>query len=116
MRVLSIARDHSGLRGGRGLSLCDLILECDYQNLRPQIEAGQLAVLINAQPAIVDDWRAYCEDKRTNSGWAFAPSREGKWIIYGPGGIRHSFACRFAACADYVIRELDFWTALSDTT
>jgi hypothetical protein len=74
-----------------------------------------LAALIEAQPVIADDWQAFCEDKRTNGGWSFAPSREGSWVVSGPGGIRQSFACRFAACADYVIRELDFWAALSDT-
>ena len=112
LRVLSIARDHSGRRGGRGLSLRQLIEESDYRTLRPRVEASQLAAVLRAEPDLVDDWLAYSEDKRTSLGWGFGPSRGGGWLVDGPEGVREEFGSRSAACADYVLRELDFWAAI----
>jgi hypothetical protein len=115
LRILSIARDHSALRGGRGLSLRQLIEESDYRALRPRVEASQLAALLQTQPGLVDEWLAYSEDKRTSYGWGFGLSREGGWLVDGPEGVGEEFASRFAACADYLLHELDFWAAIGGT-
>jgi hypothetical protein len=111
-RILVIAHDHSVLRGGRGLSLHRLIEESGYRALRARIEASQLVAMLQAEPKLVDDWIAYSEDKRTSFGWGFGPSREGGWSVDGPDGAREEFNSRFAACADYVLHELDYWLAI----
>ncbi len=111
-RILAIAHDHSTLRGGRGLSLRHLIDESDYRSLRPRVQASQFAAILQAEPNLVDDWIAYSEDKRTSLGWGFGPSREGGWLVDGPEGAREKFASQFAACAAYVLHELDFWAAI----
>ena len=111
-RILAIAHDHSGLRGGRGLSLRQLIEESDYRALRPGVEPSLLAAILEAEPNLVDDWIAYSEDKRTSFGWGFGPSRDGGWLVDGPEGAREQFASRFAACAEYVLHELNFWAAI----
>lgn len=110
--VLSIARDHSSLRGGRGLSLRQLIEESRYCDLRPKIEASDLEDVLRTEPQLVEDWLAYSEDKRTSGGWAFGPSHNEGWTVYVPGGEPKSFAASAAACAEYVLRELDFWAAI----
>jgi hypothetical protein len=79
--------------------------------LRPHIEVSQLAAVLQTEPAIVDDWLAYSEDKRTSFSWGFGPSREGDWSVDGPEGVHERFASRVAACATYVLRELEFWAA-----
>lgn len=109
LSVLSIARDHSGLRGGRGLSLRQLIAESDYRAVRARIEASLLSAILRAEPAIVDDWLAYSEDKRTSSGWAFWQSRGGAWVIGDLAGAHEEFGSREFACAEFVLRELDYW-------
>lgn len=112
LRVLLVARDHSVLRGGRGLSLRQLIEESGYRSLSPGIERSQLAVVLREEPAIVDDWLAYSEDKRTSCGWGLGPSPEGGWVVDGPDGIREKFANLEDACAEFVLRELDYWAAV----
>jgi hypothetical protein len=111
-RVLLIGRDHSTLRGGRGLSLRQLIEESGYRALRPRLRASQLEALIESEPALVDDWLAYSEDKRTSHGWGFGTAPAGGWLVDGPEGAREVFASRVAACAEFVLRELDFWAAI----
>jgi hypothetical protein len=115
LRVLSIAHEHSGLRGGRGLSLRYLIEAADYRALRPRVQASQLAAVLQAEPHLANDWLAYSEDKRTSFGWGFGPSREGEWLVEGPEGICEVFASRFDACANDVLRELDFWAVIGNT-
>ena len=112
LRILSVARDHSGLRGGRGLSLRSLIEESGYRALRPRIDASQLAAILGLEPLVAVDWLAYSEDKRTSAGWGVGPSREGGWVVDGPDGVRERFDSREVACAEYVLRELDFWAAV----
>lgn len=114
LRVLAIAREHSTACGGRGLSLRDLIEEVDYHELRPRIRAAQLAEILRARPDIVDDWIAYSEDKRTSFGYGFGPSPAGDWLVDGPEGYRVRFGSRHDGCADFVLRELDFWLAIED--
>ncbi len=112
-RILSIGRDHSVLRGGRGLALRQLFEESDYRALRPRLRASQLAAVLESEPGLVDDWLGYSEDKRTSSGWGFGTAREGGWLVDGPGGAREVFASRVDACAEFVLRELDFWVAIA---
>ncbi len=114
VRVLSIAREHSATRGGRGLSLRALIEESNYRALRSRIGVSQLAAVLQSEPEMVDDWLAYSEDKRTSSGWGFGPSRAGDWTVDGPDGVRERFDSRYEGCADFVLRELDFWVAIED--
>ena len=114
LRVLSIAREHSATRGGRGLSLRALIEGSGYRTLRPRIGALQLASVLRSTSEMVDEWLAYSEDKRTSFGWGFGPTRDGDWMVDGPDGVHERFESRYSGCADFVLRELDFWVAIED--
>jgi hypothetical protein len=111
LRILSIARENSVITGSRGLSLRDLIEESSYRALRPHIEATQLVAVLQAEPGLLDDWIAYSEDKRTSYGWGFGPSGKGDRLVDGPDGVLERFTSKDAACADFVLHELDFWAA-----
>ena len=61
---------------------------------------------------MVDDWLAYSEDKRTSCGWGVGLAPDGGWLVDRPDGVCEHFTSRVAPCAEYVLRELDYWAAL----
>jgi len=65
--ILRIGRDAS-LRGA-DVSVRDALKRTGYVGYRPMFKAGDLLSLIAADPALVEDWLAYSEDKRTSGGW-----------------------------------------------
>ena len=115
LRVLSIAHEHSTIRGGRGLSLRDLIDETNYRALGTCISVAQLVAVLREKPEIVDDWLAYSGDKRTSYGYGFGSSSAGAWTVDGPNGYCEQFATPCDGCAEFVLRELDFWVAIEDS-
>lgn len=68
---------------------------------------------------LVDDRLVYCADKRTKGRWAFDGQDRQGWTVWQPfpddgdeqRGHHHSAA---AACADYILAELDYWVAVDD--
>jgi hypothetical protein len=84
----------------------------DYRALRPSIEASQLAAVLEANPALIDEWLAYSEDKRTSLGWGFEATEEAEWLVSTPQGESERFLSPSTACAEYVLRELDFWSSM----
>jgi hypothetical protein len=127
LRILSIAREHS-FRGrglslkelanpanypeGRGLSLSALMDRADYRAPRPSVEASQLAAVLEANPALIDEWLAYSEDKRTSLGWGLEATEEADWLVSTLQGQSERFPSPSTACAEFVLRELDFWSAM----
>lgn len=109
--VCEIARD---FKRPEGLSIRDLLLERSYRQIRATLDAASVEEILRSDPELIDDWLRFSADKRTKGGWAF--SREGDgWTVSQPfpetGPVvtrRHGDAT--AACADYIITELDFWT------
>jgi len=79
---------------------------------------AQVEELFESEPQLVDDWLRYSEDKRTSAGWAFF--REGEtWVVSQPfpnhgTPVSRRYIAAFAACADYVLSELDFWADADD--
>jgi hypothetical protein len=66
--------------------------------------------LVRAHPNIEDDWIAYSEDKRTSGGWYVTESCEvGR--VTDPASISR-FASFPEVVAEFVIRELDYWSGL----
>lgn len=67
---------------------------------------------------MIEGWKLYCADKRTDGGWAFfGPDSTGSWHVWQPfpedgdqKDRRHDSAA--AACADYILAELDYWSAV----
>jgi len=115
LQILAIAHDHS--RAGSGLALRDLIANSGFSQLRRKINATQIEKVLAKRPDLALDWVHFSQDKRTSGGWALV--REGsEWTIYGSTsththGEKLVFPSLASACAEYVLRELDFWAALS---
>ena len=110
--ILSIGHDAS-LRGA-GRSLRNLLAATRYRELRPRISEPALATALREDPATVDVWLRYSEDKRTSAGWYFT-RQLAHWTV---GRLRPPKADRFSTgeegCAAFIVRELDFWVGVPD--
>jgi hypothetical protein len=108
--MCSVAREHSR-RGGK--SLRDLLADARYRELRSEITSATLREYLAANPTVVDEWKAYSEDKRTRGGWHLTGSGESWEIGRAEGGGTLLYGSGEEACAEFILRELDFWTALA---
>jgi hypothetical protein len=117
LQILAIAHKHS--RAGSGLALRDLIANSGFVLLRPKISATDIERVLAKRADLARDWVHFSEDKRTSGGWALV--QEGsEWIVRGSKskhstGERLVFPSLSSACAEYVLRELDFWAALKSS-
>ncbi len=121
VRICHIARNH---RAPGAPSLAALMNTADYRAVRPHLTLPLIASCIRADPDLIADWLAFCEDKRTSSGWAFAPESRlplgrQQWKIWQPYPKGEAPTPRWydsaeTACADYVLTELDYWAAVGD--
>ena len=106
--VLRIGHDTS--MRGEGISLIEALRRTDYRRLRESFNVKDLQRLLCADSALIEQWIAYSEDKRTG-GW---------WLRPEPPAIGRTFAphadIQFEtieeATAEYVLRELDYWSNL----
>jgi hypothetical protein len=105
LSILAIGHDAS-MRGS-GLSLRDALRRARYRESREALHEADLLRLVRVHPALVDEWLAYSEDKRTNGGWYVLKSGE-VGQVDAPGS-KLMFAAIEEAIASYVVRELDFW-------
>lgn len=100
---------------GEGISRKEALARVDYAAVRPQFTPIDLVPLIQAHREFIDQWLWYSEDKRTSGGWYITEAGEVGQIDDYPGGGRR-FASIEQAVAEYVVRELDFWAAVSNDT
>ena len=104
LRILRIGHETS-MRGS-GVSLQNALNEASYQRLRQGFQSQDLLSLIRANPALIQEWLRYSEDKRT-----------GGWYLLDDGSIGFAsdksshmqFPSLEEAVANYVVRELDYW-------
>jgi hypothetical protein len=107
--ILSIA-DTTSMRGA-GISLRDALKATGYAKYRSRFSAADLRPIVVADPALVEQWLSYSEDKRTNGGWYI--KRDGKIGRVLQPTTERQIATIHDAVAEYVILELDFWAQLS---
>ena len=108
LAILRIGND-SSMRG-EGVSLEQALSRVDYLNIRGQFSSQDLIPLIQEHREFMDQWIMYSEDKRTSGGWYVTEAGEiGQ--VDTPSSIM-GFASVEEAVAEYVVRELDFWTTV----
>ena len=66
----------------------------------------EVSAVLKSKPELVSDWLRWSEDKRGASGYYFS---EGKAYVVGyyPGDDQLEFTDPIAACADFVIKEVN---------
>jgi len=85
--------------------------EADTSSLRCAVEQQ-----LRTHPTLLDDWLAYCADKRTSSGWYLADDTSFTVGYYDVGHGRsreQRFSDRSEACTEFIMRELE---AISERT
>jgi hypothetical protein len=110
MAILRISRDTAP--GGVGVSIQDALIRTAYVGLRVTFNAIDLRPLIAADPALIEDWLAYSDDKRTSGGWYIR--RTGEIGPLANPGSRFTYPSIEEAVAEYVVRELDYWVEPDD--
>jgi hypothetical protein len=122
--VLSFARD--ALFQGRGFSIARQLHRIRYSDIRPLLTEEQLEARLTSEPALIDQWLQFSNDKQTSGGWYFG-KRGGTWIIgrrprnwslriRTPDPEPESFSSGARACATFVLRELDFWQGVRQSS
>lgn len=109
--LLAILRiSHETSMRGAGLPLLQALREVRYADRRASFGPADLRPLLIDQASLTAAWVAYSEDKRTSGGWYLLPSGEiGR--LSDPAS-HERFESLDEAVAEYVVRELDFWTSL----
>jgi hypothetical protein len=107
LRILQIGRDTS-MRGA-GVSLWEALTLSRYRDLRASFGPEDLRPLLDAHRDLLEVWFAYSEDKRTTGGWYLTRSGELGQVADSDSRIR--FGSPAEAVAEYVVRELDFWSS-----
>ena len=109
LQILRVGHDTS-MRGA-GISLRDALQNCHYLQLRSSFGAEDLLPLIRAHQDLATQWILYSEDKRTSGGWYLIESTR-EVGTFGPPRESFVFPSIEEAVAEYVVRELDFWSTL----
>jgi hypothetical protein len=82
--------------------------------VRPQLRISEVVEELCANPALVEDWVLYCEDKRTTGGWYLNSEKLEIGELRNPSSAR-TFQTLEAAVAAFILAELDFWASLNAT-
>jgi hypothetical protein len=107
--ILRIAQQVSA-REGAG-SLEEALAHAGYAAYRPHFDAADVRALLEVHPALLEQWLAYAEDKRTDQGWYVL--RDGEIGRVTQPTAQRSYATIHEAVAQFVVRELDFWAGLA---
>ncbi|NKF20814.1 hypothetical protein [Solimonas marina] len=104
-RILHVAE----LQRECGLTMRDVLTQVQYLQWREHFEADDLLLLVEREPALVTQWQAYSEDKRTAGGWYLQHDVLGRLDRMAS---RERWPTPAQATAHYIVRELDFWAGL----
>jgi hypothetical protein len=98
----------------RDMSKFALLKETGYFELHDQISVADVRNALASDPACVQEWMQYAEDKRTSSGWYFMLNDEG---LYETGHFdiksvpnntnRVQYENAVDACAAFIKHEIE---------
>jgi len=71
------------------------------------LTTDSIAAILKTKPELVTEWLQWSEDKRTSSGYYFLSDGQSYIVGYHPGDERVEFADPIAACADFVVKEVN---------
>lgn len=115
MDLLAILRiGHDTSSRGAGRSLRDALSRTRYKERRTRFGPGDLRPLLKVHREFAEQWFAYSEDKRTSGGWYLM--RSGEIGRAGDPESQTRFDSLEEAVAEYVVRELDFWTGVDEAS
>lgn len=111
-RLIAILRIAAQVSGGKGAaSIAEALAHTGYAAYRSAFDAAHVRALLEAHPALLEQWLAYSEDKRTEKGWYVL--RDGEIGQITRPTAQRSYASIDEAVAQFVVRELDYWAGLA---
>jgi hypothetical protein len=115
-RLVGILRiGHDTSMRGEGISLRDALMRSGYDQFRKEFRPSDLVPLLRASPDYMKQWIMYCEDKRTRGGfWVREDSFEVGSLDSPDATVRYDSL--EVAIAEFVVRELDYWSQVSRRT
>lgn len=112
-QLLDVLRiGHETSMRGEGISLREALMRRSYNEFRKTFGPVDLIEVVKTHPEITAQWIAYSEDKRTSGGWYLLRHLEIGQV--GNPESRKQFDSIEEAVAEYVVRELDFWSSIRD--
>ena len=70
------------------------------------ITVEAVKAVLDAEPALIDDWQRWSEDKRVSAGWYLGYENGSHIVGRYPSGDLLAFPDATSACAEFVVREL----------
>lgn len=99
---------------GQGFSLREALKHSDYARLRPEFDSSDLVPLLRANPDLMNDWIMYGEDKRSSCGYWVSEDTFEVGSLQAPDGTLRLKSLD-EAIAEFVVRELDYWSQVGET-
>ena len=88
-----------------------ILEQSGYFDRHADVTPDLLAAILASDTSLVDDWLAFSENKRANSGWYFRQEPTGFTVGFmGDAGNKldeNSYAGRIEACAEFIKREVE---------
>ena len=91
-------------------SVFQLVQESGYAHADTSSLRCAVQQQLRTHPILIDDWLAYCADKRTSSGWYLTkdiPFTVGYFDVDHGRSREQCFSDRSEACTEYIMRELE---------
>lgn len=93
------------------VSIYSLLKESGYFELHNEINEADIIREIIVNPQCISQWMTWSDNKRSNEGWYFKQSKEGKYIVgYFPqkeGAKMREYSDINDACATFIKLELE---------
>ena len=93
-------------------SFTQLVRESGIADPASGASADALASVLRAEPALIDGWLLWSQDKRVSSGWYFERDGDGCAVGYFPEGKRVRFDDVALGCAQFIPLEVGLTHAL----
>jgi hypothetical protein len=107
--ILRIARDTSFR--GEGISMKEALKRSSFDELRNAFGPQDLVPMLSVNPELMQDWLRFCQDKRTRGGCCVFENSFEVGVL-GSSEFTVRFDSLEAAVADFVVCELDYWSAV----
>ena len=99
-------------RSGKNVPAIQLYEESAYENLHTQISQSDFEAVLKRNPAIIDSWVSFSEDKRWSPAWGLEKLDEENWNVFlfdkdGRTTYQIAYTSGVSACALMIRMEME---------